>query len=275
MREFSGRSVVITGAGGGLGAALVDAFLRANAHVLALDRNSQALQALQSLQQLHAPDEGAECKLLTAVCDVTDAQACARAMAQAVSSFGGVDVLVNNAGIAHRSAFAETQLEVLRRVMEVNFFGAVHCTHAAIASLRQRQGMVITISSVAGFAPLVGRTGYAASKHALHGFMDSLRSEVEHEGVDVLLVCPSFIATGIDSAALGADGKPVGAGRKTAGGETQASSVASAILKAARQRKRLLLFSATSKFSWWLSRLWPARYAAIMKRRLFAEIFPK
>lgn len=270
MREFNGRSVVITGAGGGLGAALVQSFRNAGAHVLALDRDANALDALQQAQGANATGQ-----LRTAVCDVTDPAACATAMAQAAGHFGGVDVLVNNAGIAHRSAFAETQLDVLRRVMEVNFFGAVHCTHAAIASLRQRKGIVITISSVAGFAPLVGRTGYAASKHALHGFMDSLRTEVEHEGVDVLLVCPSFIATGIDSAALGANGKALGAGRKTAGGETQASEVAAAILQAARQRKRLLLFSATSKFSWWLSRLWPTRYAAVMKRRLFAEIFPK
>ncbi len=272
MRQFSGRSVVITGAGGGLGAALVEAFREAGANVLALDRD---IQALDALVQRQGPSTHPMGTLDTTVCDVTDAQACADAMQRAVDTFGGIDFLVNNAGIAHRSAFANTEPSVLRRVMEVNFFGAVHCTHAAIASLLQRQGMVITISSVAGFAPLVGRTGYAASKHALHGFMDSLRTEVEHKGMDVMLVCPSFIATGIDSAALGADGKPVGAGRKTAGGETQPHTVAAAILDAARKRKRLLLFSSTSKFSWWLSRLWPARYAAIMKRRLFAEIFPK
>ena len=273
QRSFKDRCVVITGAAGGLGQALVQAFLQAGAKVVALDRDAQALDALQHATFTNTPNHTPS--LLTAVCDVTQLPSCEAAMAQAMARFDGIDVLINNAGIAHRSAFAETQLDVLRRVMEVNFFGAVHCTHAAIASLRQRKGIVITISSVAGFAPLVGRTGYAASKHALHGFMDSLRTEVEHEGVDVLLVCPSFIATGIDSAALGANGKALGAGRKTAGGETQASEVAAAILQAARQRKRLLLFSATSKFSWWLSRLWPTRYAAVMKRRLFAEIFPK
>jgi short-subunit dehydrogenase len=183
-------------------------------------------------------------------------------------------VLVNNAGISHRSAFSDTQLDVLRRVMDVNFFGAVHCTHAAIASLRARKGQIITISSVAGFSPLIGRTGYAASKHALHGFFDSLRTEVQDDGVGVLMVCPSFIDTGIDRAALGADGQPAAQGRKTTGGETQPSEVAAATLDAARANKNMLLFSSTSKAAWWLSRLWPTRYASIMKRRLRAEIFP-
>jgi short-subunit dehydrogenase len=93
--------------------------------------------------------------------------------------------------------------------MEVNFFGALHCTHAALEDLVARRGMVIAVSSVAGFAPLVARTGYAASKHALHGFFDSLRTEVEPLGVKVLLVCPSFIQTGIEKNALAGDGSPV------------------------------------------------------------------
>jgi NAD(P)-dependent dehydrogenase (short-subunit alcohol dehydrogenase family) len=212
--------------------------------------------------------------LLTVVCDVTQLPACEAAMAQATARFGGIDVLINNAGIAHRSAFADTQVDVLRRVMEVNFFGAVHCTHAALASLRQRKGMVIAISSVAGFSPLIGRTGYAASKHALNGFFDSLRTEVQDDGVDVLIVCPSFIDTGIARAALGADGQPATQARKTTGQTTQPAEVATAILQAAQQRRQLLLFSFTAKAAWWLSRLWPTRYAAIMKRRLQAEIFP-
>jgi NAD(P)-dependent dehydrogenase (short-subunit alcohol dehydrogenase family) len=280
MRDFTGQCVVITGAAGGLGRALVDVFLQAGANVVALDRDAAALDAVQNarfpphangappLQQLAAG------QLLTAVCDVTQLASCEAAMAQATARFGGIDVLINNAGIAHRSAFADTQVDVVRRVIDVNFFGAVHCTHTAIASLRQRKGLIITISSVAGFAPLIGRTGYAASKHALHGFFDSLRTEVEDDGVDVMIVCPSFIDTGIDRAALGANGQAAANARKTTGQTTQPAEVAIAIWKAARARRKLLLFSPTAKAAWWLSRLWPTRYAAIMKRRLRAEIFP-
>ncbi|MDE2417796.1 MAG: SDR family oxidoreductase [Burkholderiales bacterium] len=272
MRDFAGRSVVITGAAGGLGAALVQAFLKTGARVLAMDRDALALERLQ---QAHPTSDAKSApRLLTRVCDVTDAAACAAAMAYANQRLGGVDVLVNNAGIAHRSAFAQTRLEVLRRVMDVNFFGAVHCTHAALESLRHRRGLIITISSVAGFAPLIGRTGYAASKHALHGFFDSLRTELEDDGVGVLLVCPSFIDTGIDKAALGGDGGPAAQGRKTTGGQTQPAEVAEAILAAAQRNRRQLLIGSTAHAAWWLSRLWPARYARIMKRRLQAEIFP-
>jgi NAD(P)-dependent dehydrogenase (short-subunit alcohol dehydrogenase family) len=272
LRNFSGQCVVITGAAGGLGQALVQVFLQAGARVVALDRDEQALLALQRIAVGGNPD--AASALLTVVCDVTSLESCEAAILQTTSRFGGIDVLVNNAGIAHRSAFADTQVDVLRRVMEVNFFGAVHCTHAAIASLRQRKGIVIAISSVAGFSPLIGRTGYAASKHALHGFFDSLRTEVQDDGVDVLIVCPSFIDTGIDRAALGHDGKPASQARKTTGATTQPAEVASAILRAASQRCQLLLFSPTAKAAWWLSRLWPTRYTAIMKRRLQTEIFP-
>jgi len=240
--------------------------------VVALDRDAQALDALQlAASALHS--NGAS-SLLSVVCDVTQLAECESALAKAIARFGGVDVLVNNAGISHRSAFADTHVDVLRRVMDVNFFGAVHCSHAALPSLRQRRGMLITISSVAGFSPLIGRTGYCASKHALHGFFDSLRTEVEDDGVDVLIVCPSFIDTGIDRAALGANGQPATQGRQTTGQTTQPAEVAIAILQAARQRRQLLLFSPTAKAAWWLSRLWPKRYAAIMKRRLRAEIFP-
>ena len=282
LRSFKDRCVVITGAAGGLGQALVQAFLRAGANVVALDLDARVRQLAAGPPQGESNHTGgsdprsggAWGQLLTAVCDVTQLPSCESAMALATARFGGIDILINNAGIAHRSAFADTQVDVLRRVMDVNFFGAVHCTHAALPSLRERKGMVIAVSSVAGFAPLIGRTGYAASKHALHGFFDSLRTEVQDEGVDVLIVCPSFIDTGIDRAALGADGQPAAQARKTTGQTTQPAEVANAILEAAQQRRQLLLFSFTAKAAWWLSRLWPTRYAAIMKRRLQAEIFP-
>lgn len=272
FRDFQGKVVVITGAAGGLGRALVHAFTQAGARVAALDRDAQALDSLA--HGLAATPGVASAPTMTAVCDVTRLDDCQAALHQVCERLGGVDLLINNAGIAHRSAFADTQVEVLRRVMDVNFFGAVHCTHAALPSLRQRRGMLVAISSVAGFSPLIGRTGYAASKHALHGFFDSLRTELQDEGVDVLIVCPSFIDTGIDRAALGANGQPAAQARQTTGVTTQPSEVAAAILQAARQRRQLLRFGFTAQAAWWLSRLWPTRYAAVMKKRLKAEIFP-
>ncbi len=201
-RTFAGRAVVITGAAGGLGRSLCLRVRRRRRRVAALDRDPEGLQALD--RDMTARGQ----RVLTQVCDVTDSVACERALRAVHDELGPVAVLVNNAGIAHRSAFAQTRLEVIRRVMDVNFFGAVNCTHAALADLRASRGMVIAISSVAGFSPLIGRTGYAASKHALHGFFDSLRSELTDDGVDVMLVCPSFIATGIDAPRSAETGSP-------------------------------------------------------------------
>lgn len=267
-RTFAGRTVVVTGAAGGLGRSLCLRFGAAGARVAALDRDAAGLQVLAGEMAARGH------RVLTQLCDVTDAAACDAAMRTVSETLGRIAVLVNNAGIAHRSAFAQTRAEVIRRVMDVNFFGAVHCTQAALPDLRAARGLVIAISSVAGFSPLIGRTGYAASKHALHGFFDSLRAELADDGVEVLLVCPSFIATGIDGAALGGDGLPAGRPRQTTGAQATPDAAAQAIFRAASRGRRLLLPGATARIAWVLSRGWPRLYTALMTRRLRAELAP-
>lgn len=264
MRRFAGHCVVVTGAAGGLGRALVEAFLQAGAKVLAMDRDAPGLQALQQTA-------GNAALLATVVGDITDPGACDAAVAQAVAHGGGIDVLVNNAGISHRSLFAHTDPAVIRRVMEVNFFGAVHMTHAALPHITARRGVVAAISSVAGFAPLLGRTGYCASKHALHGFFDTLRTEVQDQGVQVMLICPSFIATGIGAAALGGSGASAASPRITTGGESAPEDIAWNILAALAQGQAVLRPDRTSRLAWWASRLAPGFYARTMKRRVRAE----
>jgi len=262
-RDFAGRTVVVTGAGGGLGRALALRFAGAGARIVALDRDAAALQGLTF-------PEGTETICLA--CDVASEEDCLRALTEARRAFGGIDVLVNNAGITHRSAFADTRPEVIRRVMEVNYFGALHCTHAALDDLVARRGMVIAISSVAGFAPLVARTGYAASKHALHGFFDSLRSEVEPLGVKVLLVCPSFISTGIERNALAGDGSPVRHAQSIVGARSSPEEMADRIFRAAAAERRLLLPDRVSRLSWWVSRLAPRLYERLMVAKLRREL---
>ncbi len=266
QRDFAGKVVVITGAAGGLGRALARTFCAAGGRVAALDRDAPAAEALAA--ELRAQGRQA----LGFACDVADAAACERALAAVVESWGGIDVLVNNAGISHRSALRRTDAAVIRRVMEVNFFGAVNCTRAALDALLASRGFIIVISSVAGFAPLIARTGYAAAKHALHGFFDSLRSELVGDGVGVLIVCPSFIATGIDRNALGGDGAPVRHAQQIVGARAQPEDIAAQILAAARSDSQLLLPGRTAKLAWWVSRLAPRYYARAMARRLRAEM---
>jgi NAD(P)-dependent dehydrogenase (short-subunit alcohol dehydrogenase family) len=266
QRDFSAKVVVITGAAGGLGRALARAFAAAGARIAVLDRDASGVVALAT----ELRGEGRQA--LGLECDVADATACERAIAAVIESWGGIDVLVNNAGISHRSAYRRTDPAVIRRVMEVNFFGAVHCTRAALDALCQSRGLIIVISSVAGFAPLIARTGYAAAKHALHGFFESLRSELAGDGVGVLMVCPSFIATGIDRNALGGDGQPARHGQQIVGARARPEDIAADILHAARNGKHLLLPGRMAKLSWWVSRLAPRYYARVMVRRLRAEM---
>lgn len=265
-RDFAGKAVVITGAAGGLGRALARAFAGAGARIAALDRDAAGVEVLAA--ELRA--EGRQA--LGLACDVTDAAACERATASVIAAWGRIDVLINNAGISHRSAYRRTDAAVIRRVMEVNFFGSVNCTRAAHDGLLQSRGLIIVISSVAGFAPLVARTGYAAAKHALHGFFDSLRAELAEDGVEVLIVCPSFIDTGIDRNALGGDGRPARHAQQIVGVRARPEAVAGEVLCAARSGRRLLLPGSMAKLAWWVSRLAPRYYARVMARRLRGEM---
>jgi short-subunit dehydrogenase len=265
-RSFDNATVLITGAGGGLGRATALAFAAAGARIAALDRDSSGLESL------HAELEARGAEALVLPCDITDAAACERAVAATAQRFGTIDVLVNNAGISHRSGFASTGLDVIRRVMEVNFFGAVNCTKAALPHLVASRGLIVAVSSVAGYTPLIARTGYSASKHALHGFFESLRTELEPQGVHVMIVCPSFVATRIDRNALGGDGQPVRHAQVTVGRPLAAEAAAAELLAGARAGKRLLLIGPTARQAWLLSRIAPALYERIMARRLRAEL---
>jgi NAD(P)-dependent dehydrogenase (short-subunit alcohol dehydrogenase family) len=264
--DWSGKVVLITGAAGGLGAALCRRYADAGARIVAMDFDAKALDAVVATLPpgtvaIGGPTDG----------DVTQVGACRAAVAQAVAQCGGLDALINNAGISHRSLLRDTDPAVIRRVMDVNFFGTMELTHAALPHLIARRGVVAAVSSVAGFAPLLGRTGYCASKHALHGFFDTLRTEVQDLGVQTTLICPSFIATGIGAAAVGGSGAAVSSPRITTGGESQPQDIAAAIFDAIAQGQNLLLPDRTSRLAWWVRKLAPGFYAHTMKRRVSAE----
>ncbi|MCP3936589.1 MAG: SDR family oxidoreductase, partial [Actinomycetia bacterium] len=244
---FAEKSVVITGAGNGIGEAMAERFARAGARVAVLDLDLEAAQRVAT--QIPAA--------MAIGVDVTDADRCREAIDRVVDEWGGVDVLINNAGITHVSAFGETELDVLHRVMDVNFWGAVNCTHAALSSLIYRGGRIVVTSSVAGFAPLALRTGYASSKHALHGFFDSLRSELVATDVSITIVCPFYVRTDLENIA-GESKRPV------TGRVAEPSEVADVIYEATHDRTRLLLPSEESRLAYELSRSDPIGFEEIM-----------
>jgi NAD(P)-dependent dehydrogenase (short-subunit alcohol dehydrogenase family) len=265
-KDWIGKVVLISGAAGGLGAALCRRYATAGARIVAMDFDAAKLEALVATLPAGTIAIGGALDG-----DITKPDACRAAVATAVAQCGGLDALINNAGISHRSLLRDTDPAVIRRVMEVNFFGSMELTHAALPHLIARRGVVAAVSSVAGYAPLMGRTGYCASKHALHGFFDTLRTEVQDLGVQTTLICPSFIATGIGAAAVGGSGAAASSPRITAGGESQPEDIAAAIFEAIANGHNLLLPDRTSRLAWWVRKLAPGFYARTMKRRVSAE----
>lgn len=265
-RELRGRVVVITGGAGGIGRALARVFGNAGAKIAIVDLPSSPLEeTARELEQT-----GIEACALP--CDITDPEQVQETMSTVRRSLGAIDVLINNAGIVHRSAFEATRSEVFRRVMEVNLFGALHCTQDCLPDILERRGMVIAVSSIAGLAPLYGRSGYAASKHAMHGLFESLGAEVANRGVDVLMVCPSFVETGLEASTLGADGERISRPRSKVGKLGSPDDVAAEVLKAARAGRRRLILTPVGKTSALLSRLAPGLYQRLMIRSLRSEL---
>lgn len=260
------KVVVVTGAASGIGAAICRRFARSGFAVGLIDMDPDALETFK----WELASEGADC--LSVVCDVSDPAACRTAIGQMIEHFGGIDLLVNNAGITQRGTFAENRIEVYRRVMDVNFFGSVYCTKAALDTLIRRKGMIVVMESIAGVTPLLGRTGYCASKHALHGFFTTLRCELRHKGVHVLIVCPGFVRTDLQSRALGSDGRIAGHPQTRVGRQETPKTVAEAVYRGVLNRRHLLLFTPMGILGYWISRLAPALYERLMTRQFRSEL---
>ena len=265
-RTFRGKTVVITGGAGGLGLGFGHRFAQAGARVALLDLKGKGVEE----QAAQWGTEGVEC--IGIACDVTREPACREAMATVKARFGGIDVLINNAGITHRSAFADTRPGVFQRVMNVNFFGSLYRTQAALPSLMERDGLIIVISSVAGFAPLLGRSGYAASKHALHGLFETLRTELQKTGVDVMMVCPGYTATNISFSALDGDGTITKHPQSRVGKMASPAQVADAVFLGAEKGRRIMVLTPTGVIAKYLCRIWPAFYDRLMVRSLGGEL---
>jgi short-subunit dehydrogenase len=201
--NFRHQVIWITGASSGIGEALARAFAREGARLVLSARNEAELRRVAAAC---APAE-----VLVVPLDLADAAGLPAKAEQVLAHYGRLDVLVNNGGVSQRSLALETSLDVDRRLMEVNYFGTVALTKAVLPQLlRQRAGRVVTISSLVGKFGTPYRSAYAASKHALHGFFDSLRVELHGFGVGITLICPGFIRTGVSVNALTGDGSPLG-----------------------------------------------------------------
>lgn len=257
-RQFKDRLVLVTGGGGGLGAALCRAFASQGARIAVCDIDTEGLkQVCQELRGQGVEAWGYEC-------DVSDQEACFATVERVKKEAGDIHVLVNNAGIAHRSAFVKTHPRVFQHIIGVNLMGSIYFTKAAIEQLIASKGMVIGISSVAGFAPLTGRTAYAAAKHGLAGFLNTLRTEVEPLGVSVMLVYATYIQTNIDRNALDAEGNRNQNVKITSGNVLLPDEAAQEIVKAASRNERQLMLGDQAQASWDLYHQDPRMFEQIM-----------
>jgi len=265
-RRFKDKVVLITGGASGIGLATAWEFAGAGAKIVLVDMDEKLLETRkEEFENLAIP-------ILTLACDVTDEQACHAAVTACLAKFNAIDLLFNNAGITQRSLFEKTLVSVIKKVMSVNFFGSVYMTQAALPSLIDQKGIIIVNESVAGVSPLVGRCGYAASKHALHGFFTSLRCELRHKGVHVMIICPGFIKTNLQTRALGGDGNIATHEQTRIGGQQTPEFVAHRIRLGAEKNQSMMVFTFFGKLGYLVSRLWPSLYERLMTRQFGSEL---
>ncbi len=237
MKHFKEKVVVITGASSGIGAASALAFANKGAHVVLAARRKDKLQNIK--EQI----EKTGVKALAHAVDVAHEAECQNLIYKTIDTFGKIDILVNNAGISMRAKFEDTHLSVLKELFDVNFWGTVYCTKYALPHILEQRGSIVGVSSIAGFAPLPGRTGYAASKHAMNGFLSTVRVENIQNKLHVLVIHPGFTATEIRFTARDKDGKLQSESPRNESKMMTSEEVAQYMLKAVCKRKNNLILT--------------------------------
>lgn len=246
------KVVIITGGTSGIGKALAFEFGRRGARLLITGRNTSELEkTINELRQAGIMASGVQA-------DVSKEEDNRRMAEEAVRLYGTIDILINNAGISMRALFNQADMTVIRQVMDINFYGALYATKYCLPEIVKNKGSVVGISSIAGFRGLPGRTGYSASKFALNGFLEVLRTELLKTGVHVLTACPGFTASNIRKRALTGYGTMQGESPRNEKKMMTAEECARYIYRATVKRKRTLILTTEGKLAVWLNKWWPS-----------------
>lgn len=260
------KVVIITGASSGIGKALVFEYASKGAKVVLASRK------LEKLLDIERQLKSRKSQCLVVQTDVSKKEDCARLVEKTVALFGGIDILINNAGISMRALFKDSDVAVIKRLMDVNFWGTVYCTKYAMPHLIKQKGSLVGVISIAGYLGLPARSGYSASKFAIRGFLDSLRVENLKTGLHVLVVAPGFTASSIRDRALTADGTPQGKSPRDESNMMTAEKVAKKIVGAIEKRKaELILTFLEGKFSVFLKKFFPRITEKLTYRHLAKE----
>jgi len=257
------KVVAITGASKGIGAELAKQLAARGARVVLAARSEK------ELEEVAAECRKSGAKVVTVKADVTSDRDCQAIVSGAVVAFGRLDVLVNNAGATMWARFEDIDdMSILKRIMDVNYMGAVYCTKHALPHLRDTKGLIVGISSLAGRTGVPTRTGYSAAKHAMVGFFDSLRIELDGTGVAVTMIYPGFVATGIRENATGPDGKPILVSPVKEGEVMSVEACARRIVAAMERREREVVMTARGKIGLFLKLFAPSLIDRMAKRAI-------
>lgn len=265
MRGIIGKVIIITGASSGIGKATAIEAAKKGARLSLAARNQQALEAVVETCRAFGADT------IGILTDVSNELDCNQLIEKTFKYFGQIDILINNAGISMRAIFEQTDLSVIRRIMDVNFWGTVYCTKYALPHLLAVNGSVVGISSIAGYKGLPGRTGYSASKFAMHGFLEALRIENLKKNLHVLIACPGFTASNIRNIALSADGSQQGETPRNELKMMSAETVAKHLIRSIEKRKRTLLLTTQGKLTVFLSKFIPSVLDKIVYNHMAKE----
>ncbi len=258
---FKNKVVVITGGSDGIGKALIEQLLPLGAKIATCARNQDKLYDLQ-LRHSTSP-------LHCIVADVSNYNDCKFFIESTLNQFGCIDILINNAGIVMKALVKDADLEVFRKVMEINYFGTVYCTKLALDSIIERKGTIVGLSSIAGYRGLPGRSGYSASKFAIIGFLEALRIELWDEAVNVMWVSPGFTRSNTRVAALTAKGGIQGQSPVNESELMSPEDCARHILRSIEKRKRTLVLTFLGKQTVFLAKFFPSLADKLTKRFYF------
>jgi short-subunit dehydrogenase len=245
------KVIIITGASSGIGKALAFECARRGALLVLAARDVVKLKETGD----ELKKNGTELVLVPT--DVSVESQCKNLIDLTLEKFGRIDVLINNAGISMRAIFEELELDVIRKVMDTNFWGTAYCSKYAISSLLASKGSLVAVSSISGVKGLPARSGYSASKFAIHGLLEVIRIETQKQGLHVLIACPGFTASNIRFTALSKDGSQQGESPRDETKMMTAEETAVHICNAIEKRKRALYLTSQGKLIVWLNKFFP------------------
>ena len=260
---FKNKVVAITGGSSGIGKALVEQLLKLGAKVATCARNQDKLYDLQ-FQYSSAP-------LHCIVADVSNYNDCKMFIDSTIKQFGGIDILINNAGISMRALLKDVDLDVFKKVMDINFFGTVYCTKLALDSIIERKGTIVGVSSIAGFRGLPGRSGYSASKFALNGWLEAIRTELIDDEVNVMWVCPGYTRSNIRNAALNNKAQAQGESPIDEAELMSPEACATHIIHAIEKKKRALVLTFKGKQTVFVNKFFPSLADKFTKKFFFKD----